>query len=293
MSISLCIERCHGVAWLLCHFCATGIIYAGTPVCALFINSQKSSSRHDVICEIASTMAVSVVSGLLLCLCPFCSPELLLCYSSVGCNEGRCLACFVFRDACFIVTKRRSSLACTGNPKPEQETIKGTHAQETSAYQRRPTSQHAAQGSNPPRDACFITVDRGAQQISGAGATRERKEHAIQTNNQPTAPNASNIVTSFRDACCTAPFFSVFTHEKGQCLYVDTVHTTAEDLKVLVYRAFAISCFLSSGVLHAWHEHTNRECVVMASSSSQLRCKIAPLNQVQSHTRLTTLCWLP
>ena len=48
------------------------------------------------------------------------------------------------------VTKRRSSWACIGNPKPEQETIKGTHAQETSAYQRRPTSQHAAQGSNPP-----------------------------------------------------------------------------------------------------------------------------------------------
>ena len=48
-----------------------------------------------------------------------------------------------------IVTKRRSSWACIGNPKPEQETSKGTHAQETSAYQRRPTTQHAAQGSNP------------------------------------------------------------------------------------------------------------------------------------------------
>ena len=33
---------------------------------------------------------------------------------------------------------------------PEQETIKGTHAQEMSAYQRRPTTQYAAQGSNPP-----------------------------------------------------------------------------------------------------------------------------------------------
>ena len=48
------------------------------------------------------------------------------------------------------VTKRRSSWACIGNPKPEQETIKGTHAQETSADQRWPTSQHAAQGSKPP-----------------------------------------------------------------------------------------------------------------------------------------------
>ena len=48
------------------------------------------------------------------------------------------------------VTKRRSSWACIGNPNPEQETSKGTHAQETAAYQRRPTTQHAAQGSNPP-----------------------------------------------------------------------------------------------------------------------------------------------
>ena len=39
-----------------------------------------------------------------------------------------------------IVTKRRSSWACIGNPKPEQETIEGTHAQETPAYQRRPTT---------------------------------------------------------------------------------------------------------------------------------------------------------
>ena len=32
---------------------------------------------------------------------------------------------------CAHVTKRRSSWACTGNPNPEQETIKGTHTQET------------------------------------------------------------------------------------------------------------------------------------------------------------------
>ena len=34
------------------------------------------------------------------------------------------------------VTKRRSSWACIGNPNPEQETIKGTHAQETSAVRQ-------------------------------------------------------------------------------------------------------------------------------------------------------------
>ena len=45
-----------------------------------------------------------------------------------------------------------------GNPKPEQETIKGTHAQETSAYQCRPTTQHAAQGSNPPIRALYMQL---------------------------------------------------------------------------------------------------------------------------------------
>ena len=40
------------------------------------------------------------------------------------------------------VTKRCSGWACIGNPKPEQETIEGTHAQETPAYQRRPTTLH-------------------------------------------------------------------------------------------------------------------------------------------------------
>ena len=40
-----------------------------------------------------------------------------------------------------FVTKRRNSWACRGNPNPEQETIKGTHTQETPAYQRRPTTQ--------------------------------------------------------------------------------------------------------------------------------------------------------
>ena len=34
----------------------------------------------------------------------------------------------------FLVTKRRNSWACRGNPNPEQETIKGTHTQETPAF---------------------------------------------------------------------------------------------------------------------------------------------------------------
>ena len=57
-----------------------------------------------------------------------------------------------------FVTKRRSSWACIGNPKPEQETIKGTHAQETPAYQRRPTTLHAAQGSNPPIRVLYMQL---------------------------------------------------------------------------------------------------------------------------------------
>ena len=45
-----------------------------------------------------------------------------------------------------------------GNLKPEQETIKGTHAQETPAYQRRPTTLHAAQGSNPQIRALYMQL---------------------------------------------------------------------------------------------------------------------------------------
>ena len=56
------------------------------------------------------------------------------------------------------VTKRRNSWACIGDPNPEQETIKDTHAQETPAYQRRPTTQHAAQGSNPPIRALHMQL---------------------------------------------------------------------------------------------------------------------------------------
>ena len=58
----------------------------------------------------------------------------------------------------YVDLKRRSSWACIGNLKPEQETIKDTHAQETAAYQRRPTTQRAAQGSNPPIRALYMQL---------------------------------------------------------------------------------------------------------------------------------------
>ena len=56
------------------------------------------------------------------------------------------------------VTKRRIGLACIGNPKLEQETREGTHAQETPAYQRRPTTLHEVQGSNPPTRALYMQL---------------------------------------------------------------------------------------------------------------------------------------
>ena len=75
---------------------------------------------------------------------------------------ARCSYVRVSSEGCAVVyvytTKRRSSRACIGNPKPEQESIKGTHAQETPAYQRRPTTLHAAQGSNPPIGALYMQL---------------------------------------------------------------------------------------------------------------------------------------
>ena len=56
------------------------------------------------------------------------------------------------------VTKRRSSWVCIGNPKLEQETIECTHAQETPAYQRRPTTPHEVQGSTPPIRALYMQL---------------------------------------------------------------------------------------------------------------------------------------
>ena len=71
--------------------------------------------------------------------------------------EGACCqSCFAHGGQ--RITKRRSSWGCIGNPKPEQETIKGTHAQETPAYQRRPTTLHEGQGSNPSTRALYMQI---------------------------------------------------------------------------------------------------------------------------------------
>ena len=57
-----------------------------------------------------------------------------------------------------VVTKRCSGWACIGTPKLGQESIKGTHARETPAYQRRPTTLHEGQGSNPPITALYMQL---------------------------------------------------------------------------------------------------------------------------------------
>ena len=51
--------------------------------------------------------------------------------------------------------KETCSRACIGNPKPEQGTIKGTHAQEMSAYQRRPTTQHVRRKEAAPQSGRY------------------------------------------------------------------------------------------------------------------------------------------
>ena len=58
-----------------------------------------------------------------------------------------------------LVTKRRNSWACIGNPNPEQETIKGTHAQEMTAVPAHtPPQLHTADASPDPiyvEGSCF------------------------------------------------------------------------------------------------------------------------------------------
>ena len=70
-----------------------------------------------------------------------------------------------------VVSKRRNSWACIGNPKPEQETIKGTHAQETSAY-------HTARGAR--------------KQPPNQGAVHAPSEDTTHTSNHPPATSAAS-----------------------------------------------------------------------------------------------------
>ena len=67
-----------------------------------------------------------------------------------------CVAMLTCRH--LVVTKRLSGWACIGSPKLEQETIEGTHARETPAHQRRPTTLHEVQGSSPPMTAVYMQL---------------------------------------------------------------------------------------------------------------------------------------
>ena len=63
--------------------------------------------------------------------------------------------------AASAVTKRRSSWACIVNPKLEQETTEGTegtHARQTPAHQRRPSTLHEVKGSKPPIGALYMQL---------------------------------------------------------------------------------------------------------------------------------------
>ena len=97
--------------------------------------------------------------------CGSCSIVGLHWWAGVVCAFGGFLLYFLLACAfltiaslCDVVTKRRSSWACIGNPKPEQESIEGTHAPETPACQRRPTTLHEVQGSNPPIRALYMQL---------------------------------------------------------------------------------------------------------------------------------------
>ena len=87
-------------------------------------------SSHMLTTTISYSAPTSIPSAVQPASTPRAGP---LCPTPLKCND----------------TKRCSSWACTGNPKPEQQTLEGTHVQETPAYQRRPTALHAVQGSNP------------------------------------------------------------------------------------------------------------------------------------------------
>ena len=110
------------------------------------------------------------------------------------------------------VTKRRSSWACIGNPNPEQETSKGTHAQETAAYQRRPTTQHAAQGSNPPIGPLHMqlakiphthhTTPPATRAASARYAWADIIQELLTRTIHRSCPGASSSVVRWDGTCC-------------------------------------------------------------------------------------------
>ena len=57
-----------------------------------------------------------------------------------------------------MVTHRQSETKAIFYVKLEQEAIEGTRARETPARQRRPTTLHEAQGSNPPIRALYMQL---------------------------------------------------------------------------------------------------------------------------------------
>ena len=84
--------------------------------------------------------------------------SLLQCRASCTCSRSGCVrvvcairALCVFVSSIGRFTKRRSGWACIGNQSETRAgTVEGTHARETPAHQRRPTTLHEVQGKQPP-----------------------------------------------------------------------------------------------------------------------------------------------
>ena len=121
-----------------------------------------------------------------------------------GLHHGRLRVASAPQLHLYLVTKRRNSWACIGNPKPEQETIKGTNAQETSAYQSRPITQHAAQGSNPPITALYMQL--------------AKRPHTHQPHRLPPVPQVQTSTAPTAGATGTMPAHTQLqTRRRGNC----------------------------------------------------------------------------
>ena len=101
-----------------------------------------------------------------------CWDRLQLYYLCVAFTGNPSFLCAQVDCNSYEVTKRRSSRACMGNPKPEQETIKGTHARETSL----PTqANHTAPGARkqPPNKGAIHVASEDTTHTSNQTACHQ------------------------------------------------------------------------------------------------------------------------
>ena len=135
MLLFSCTQGCWVPCVLLCLFLP--------PPCALGVSCRRRLFGALFVCSRSYAVGLRSWAG---------SPSWSVPFGGSCC----CLRCYTCSLCC--VTKRRSSWACMGNPKLEQETIEGTHARESQACQRRPTKLHEGQRSNPPIRALYMQL---------------------------------------------------------------------------------------------------------------------------------------